>query len=173
MFIKKTIHIPDDVDADVTGDKITVSGPKGKLERKLTYPHISIKKTNSEIEISTNTGRKRQISMIGTFTSHIQNMITGVTQGFEYKLRAVYSHFPIRIEVEHPGVMIYNFMGEHKPRKAKIVGSCDVKVNGDEITVRGIDKEAVGQTAANLEIATRTRGKDPKIFQDGIYMLKS
>ena len=44
-----------------------------------------------------------------------------------------------------------------------------VEIKGDEVVVSGIDKEAVGQTAANIEQTTRIRGYDPKVFQDGIY----
>jgi large subunit ribosomal protein L6 len=98
-------------------------------------------------------------------------MIKGVVEGFECKLKIVYAHFPIQVKVEGDKVLIINFLGEKKPRKAQIVGKeTKVKVTSDEIIITGIDKEAVGQTAANIEQATRIKGYDPRVFQDGIYI---
>ncbi len=69
-------------------------------------------------------------------------------------------------------VLIENFMGENYPRTARIVGGASVDVSGEEVVVTGADKEAAGQTAANLEQATRIRGKDPRVFQDGVYIVE-
>ena len=67
---------------------------------------------------------------------------------------------------------IDNFLGERSPRKAKIIGD-DVKVSvkGEDVTITGINKEHVGQTMANIEQATKIKGRDPRIFQDGIYLV--
>ena len=74
------------------------------------------------------------------------------------------------VKVEKDTVTIDNFLGERHPRTAKIVGSAKVVVKGDEVTITGVNKEHVGQTMANLEQATKIRGKDPRVFQDGIYL---
>jgi large subunit ribosomal protein L6 len=74
--------------------------------------------------------------------------------------------------VEGKAISIENFMGERKPRIARIVGQSLVVVQGDEVIVTGIDKEHVGQTAANVEQATRIKGRDPRVFQDGIYFIE-
>jgi large subunit ribosomal protein L6 len=97
-------------------------------------------------------------------------MIIGVTKGFEYRLKIVYSHFPVTVKIEGDKALIHNFLGERQPRIAKIVRGSKVEVKGDEIKVSGIDIEAVGQTAANFEQATRIIGKDRRIFMDGIYI---
>jgi large subunit ribosomal protein L6 len=55
---------------------------------------------------------------------------------------------------------------------ARIVGGAEVEVVGDEILVRGVDKEEVGQTALNIEQASRPKGKDPRVFQDGCYLFE-
>jgi large subunit ribosomal protein L6 len=68
-------------------------------------------------------------------------------------------------------VVIENFLGERYPRTAKVVGSAQVKIQGDEVTVSGVNKEDVGQTMANIEQATKIKGKDPRVFQDGIYLV--
>jgi large subunit ribosomal protein L6 len=97
-------------------------------------------------------------------------MITGVRKGFTYKLKIVFSHFPISVKVQGKTVLIENFTGERNPRKAKIVGNANVKVSGDDIIVQGINLEDVSQTAANIEQATKVKRKDPRIFLDGIYL---
>jgi large subunit ribosomal protein L6 len=67
-------------------------------------------------------------------------------------------------------VVIENFMGEKAPRTARIVGDVEVEVSGDEITVKGIRLQDVSQTAANIEQATKVKGKDLRVFLDGIYV---
>ncbi|HID28148.1 MAG TPA: 50S ribosomal protein L6 [Methanosarcinales archaeon] len=169
--IKRTIEIPDNVDVSIDGTTISVSGPKGNIQRDLWYPGIIIKKTDSEIIVDTNLIRKKQKAMIGTFTSHIQNMITGVTKGFEYRMKVVYSHFPVQLKVEPSRLYIGNFLGEKKPRFAKILENVEVKIDADEVIITGINIEDVGLTAANIEQATRIKKRDPRVFQDGIYLI--
>lgn len=169
--IKRTIEIPDEVDVSIDGTTISVSGPKGNIQRDLWYPGIIIKKTDSEIIVDTNLIKKRQKAMIGTFASHIQNMITGVTKGFEYRMKVVYSHFPVQLKVEPGRLYIGNFLGEKKPRFAKILENVEVKIDADEVIITGINIEEIGLTAANIEQATRIRRRDPRVFQDGIYLI--
>jgi len=97
-------------------------------------------------------------------------MITGVTKGFTYKLKIVFSHFPINVSVKGDRVIIENFTGERNPRKARIRGEAKVRVKGDDVIVTGIDIEEVAQTAANIEQATNIKNKDPRVFLDGIYV---
>jgi len=169
---KEIIPIPEGVNVEKEGDLVKVSGPKGELQRDLEFPGISIEKKDREIVVSTQIPRRIETAMVGTFASHIRNMIMGVTEGFERKLRIVYAHFPIQVKVMGDVVSIGNFLGERKPRKAKILGNSNVQVSGDEVIVTGIDKEMVCQTAANIEQATRIRRFDPRVFQDGIYVVE-
>lgn len=109
--------------------------------------------------------------MTGTIAAHIRNMIKGVTKGYTYRLKIVYAHFPMKVTVKGDTVVIENFLGERAPRYAKILPGVKVEVKGEEVIVSGIDKEKVGQTAANIELATRVRGFDIRKFQDGIYIV--
>jgi large subunit ribosomal protein L6 len=85
-------------------------------------------------------------------------------------MKVCYSHFPVQVSVVGSEVSIVNFLGEKKARKAKIIGNTKVEVKGDALSITGIDVEALGQTAANIEIATKIKEYDPRVFQDGIYI---
>jgi len=168
--LAKFIDIPDGVDVQIDRSMVAVSGSKGKLERDFWYPNISIEVVNSSVKVDSGIQNRRQKAIIGTFASHIANMVDGVTEGFEYRLKIVYSHFPIQVKIAGNEVLIINFLGERKDRRANIVGSSKVEIDGDEVIVTGINKEDVGQTAANIEQATKIRRFDPRVFQDGIYI---
>lgn len=168
---KEIISIPKDVNVQIEGNCIKISGANGELQRELWYPNITITKEDSEIIVKAKSPGKEGRAMMGTFASHIQNMIIGVTEGFERKLKIVYAHFPIQVKVEGNATLISNFLGERKSRRAKIVRNSRVQIGRDEIIVTGIDKEGVCQTAANIEQATRIRRYDPRVFQDGIYVI--
>ena len=114
--------------------------------------------------------KKKENALLGTFRSHITNMIIGATSGFEYKMKIVYSHFPVKTSVKGDKFVIENFLGEKHPRSASIIGDTKIVVKGDEVVLTGSNKENVGQTAANIEQITRIKGYDPRVFQDGIYM---
>lgn len=172
METKKTIHIPEGINVVIQDAEVLISGTLGKLQRKLWYPGITIKKVNSEVVVETEKPRREQLAIIGTFASHIRNMIIGVSKGFEYRMKVVYAHFPIQLKTEGNTVLINNFLGEKKPRKATIVGDTQVIIKGDEVIIKGINKEDVGQTAANIQQATKIKGFDPRVFQDGIYIVE-
>lgn len=114
--------------------------------------------------------RKKEASLVGTIYSHIKNMITGVQKGFTYKIKIVFSHFPITVKVKDKAVLIENFGGERNPRKAKIVGNTKVKVQSEDVILQDINLEDVSQTAANIEQATKVKRKDPRIFLDGLFV---
>jgi len=168
--IREEIEVPEGVDITLN-DEVNVNGPQGKLSRKFIYPNITIKQEEDKVVLETQFPKKKDKAMIGTIRSHITNMIYGVTEGFTYHMKIVYAHFPMTVKVTGNKVTIENFLGERYPRTAKIVGSAKVQVKGEEVTITGINKEDVGQTMANLEQATKIKGRDPRVFQDGIYLI--
>ena len=172
QVIEKEVPIADAVRVEVHNGIVRVEGPRGTLERDMWYPSIDIRVEPDKVCVGTTLDKKTQKSIVGTYASHIANMVMGVTDGFQYKLKLVYSHFPIQVKVEGKVVSIENFLGERKPRTARVMGDSVVAIQGDELTVTGIDKEHVGQTAANIEQATRIKGRDPRVFQDGIYLIE-
>ena len=85
-------------------------------------------------------------------------------------MEVFYSHFPMQVNAEGDEVVIENFLGEKAPRRTTIHGDTDVSIDGEELTISGADKEAVGQTAADIEQLTKVSGKDNRVFQDGVYI---
>jgi len=170
MAITRKVEIPPGVDVTLEGGVLTVSGPKGKLVRDMRFPQIDLKIEDGEIVVSTASDKKRILAMTGTLEAHAKNMFRGVTEGYEYRMKVVYSHFPIQLKLQGNRLEINNFLGEKQPRVAKIIEGVTVKIGNDEVTLTGIDKEKVGNTAANIEHATRITKRDPRVFQDGIYI---
>ncbi len=172
MENKRTIEIPEGVNITIDKIKVMISGPLGQIQRDLWYPGITIIKEDSKLVIGTGIPRREQLAMLGTFESHLKNMIAGVTKGYESTMKVVYSHFPIQLKTDGNKVVINNFLGEKKSRKANIRGDSKVTIKGDQVIITGINKEDVGQTAANIRMATKIKRFDPRVFQDGVYLVE-
>jgi large subunit ribosomal protein L6 len=86
------------------------------------------------------------------------------------RIKPVFAHFPVTVKVKGNTVNVENFVGERSARITKIVGDCKVTVDGDDIIIKGVSLEDVGQTSANLEQATKIKRKDQRIFLDGVYV---
>ena len=169
--IREKIEIPNGVEIKMEEKAVHVKGEKGSLSKMLSHPKIDITVKNNIVEIScTKFPKRKEKALIGTFRAHINNMITGVTKGFEYKMKTVFAHFPIKTSVEGNAFIIQNFLGERSPRTAKILEGVTVEAKGENVTVSGTDKEKVGQTAANIERATKVKKRDIRVFQDGVYV---
>lgn len=168
--ISKTIQVPDNVDVSIEGKKISFKGAKGSLTRDFSFAPVSIEGEGKNIRVWAKWPRKKEAALVGTVYSHIQNMITGVTKGYSYKLKIVFSHFPISVKVQDKTVLIENFTGERRARRVKTLGDVKIKVEAEDVIVEGVNLEDVSQTAANIEQATRVRRKDPRVFLDGIYV---
>jgi large subunit ribosomal protein L6 len=87
-------------------------------------------------------------------------------------MEVYYAHFPMQVRVEDGDVVIENFLGEKSPRRTPVRGDTEVEVDGETVLISGPDKEAVGQTAADIEQLTKVSGKDTRVFQDGVYITR-
>lgn len=171
--IKEEIKIPDGVKITSEGKTISVKGTKGTLSKILFHPMIDLTVGEKSVTIScSKSPHRKEKALIGTYKAHIRNMIKGVTQGYECKMKTVFSHFPIKTTVEGNHLIIQNFLGERFARKAEILENVKVDVKAEIITLTGMDKEKIGQTAANIERATKVKNRDIRVFQDGIYITK-
>lgn len=143
----------------VRSREVTVKGPRGELKR--TFRHLPLvlhtTKDKKHVKVATWHGRKRDIACLRTVCSHIDNMFTGVTKQFEYKMRFVYSHFPINLNIIEGGrvVEIRNFLGEKRVRVVKLLpGVVCEKSTGvkDEIALKGTDLELVSRSGGLLRL---------------------
>ena len=171
--MSEEIKISSGASVKIDGKRILIKGPKGEVQRDFSHAAaIGIGKSDDTLIIQTSSTRKRDRSLVMTLKTEINNMLLGVTKGFTYKLKTCHSHFPITVKVDKDRhlVNIENFIGERYPRFASIAGNVEVSVKGDDVIISGADKEAIGQTSTNIKRACRIREKDPRVFQDGIYL---
>jgi len=168
--VSRTIEVPDGITLTLSGKTISVKGAKGSLTRDFSFAPIDIASEGKNVRISAKWPRKKEASLVGTIHSHINNMIVGVTKGYSYKLKIVFSHFPIAVKLQGKSIIIENFTGERRPRSVEIVGDVKIQLEPEDIIVQGINLEDVSQTAANIEQATKVRKKDPRVFLDGVYV---
>ncbi len=172
-IIEEHIAIPAGVTVSLDGNVLSVKGPKGELSRTFSHPRVKLAIADGTVKASCEYPRIREKAMVGTYAAHIRNMFKGVTDGFTYGLKIVFSHFPMKVTVndKERRVEVNNYMGGHATRYAAIIGQeTKVKISGADITVIGISIEDVGQTAANMEKATTRGGFEKRVFEDGIYI---
>ena len=167
----ENIGIPEGITVLLEGKRLTFTGSKGNVIKKLENPRIKIKIKDNKIELKTNSFSKRDKTMIKTYKAHILNGFKGCLEGFSYKLKICSGHFPMNVSVSNNKIIIKNFLGEKVPRELDMIKDVDVKIDGSFINVEATDKEKAGQMAANIEQKTRRPGFDKRIFQDGIYIV--
>ena len=139
-----------------------VKGSLGEVVKDFSHiKDIFIRKEEGKVIIEAYFADRKTYSLINTIASKIKNMITGVLRGYRYKMKIVYAHFPMSVKVDkNQGVIVIeNFLGRRDKIKVKMLPNTNVKVQGDEVIIEGVDVEAVSQTAANLREATKLRGK--------------
>lgn len=165
------LELPKEVEARVDGSKVFIKGLRGEIRKEFKSYRIKVLVEGNIITIKGEPNNKQTLVLVETIASHIANMVEGVVLGYRYRMKVIYSHFPMSISVDKQIVSVKNFLGEKFPRKVRIIGDTKVEVNGQEVIVSGIDKEAVGQTASNLELKTKVKGKDMRRFQDGLFIV--
>lgn len=167
-----TLTLPSEVSATINNKTLTIKSEKAELKKSMKNYRANIKIEGNKIIIEGKPVTRRTRDVVKTIISHIQNMVEGAIYGYVYKLKIVYSHFPMTAQVENDTVLVKNFLGEKFPRKAKIKGNTKVEVKGTEIIVSGYDKEDVSQTASNIEQHTKVKNKDIRRYQDGVYLVE-
>ncbi|MFX1327408.1 MAG: 50S ribosomal protein L6 [Promethearchaeota archaeon] len=175
-FFKEELEIPKGVEVKLEGGHhIRVKGPKGDIVKDFSHVRgIKVSVEGNKIIFSTNFPKGATLALIKTVVSIINNLIIGVQTNYKYVSKICYSHFPCNCEVkpDKKEIQIVNFLGERAPRKANYPENVNVEIQGDDLYFIGPDKEALGQAAANVQRACRIRKKDPRVFQDGVYLYK-
>lgn len=165
------VDIPAAVTITKEENTITVKGKLGTLKKDFTRMPTIISIEDNRLIIKPYGTRKKDLSIRNTARSIIANMIKGVENGFTYKLKIVYAHFPISVKTRGKEIYIENYFGERSPRVSRVVGdNTKVNVVGEDVLVEGPSLEDVSQTAANIEFSTKLKGKDQRVFLDGLYI---
>ena len=170
------------VQVEISARKVTVTGPRGTLTREFKHIAMDLMKvgetdeegiTKDFVRVDLWFASRKQLACVRTVCSHIDNMFVGVTQGFLYKMRFVYSHFPINVTLTGNVVEVRNFLGEKRVRKIPLLeGVTYVRTAAvkDQIELSGNDIAAVSLMAAKIQQGTNIRNKDLRKFLDGIYV---
>jgi large subunit ribosomal protein L6 len=169
-IVENSVEVPVGVTLKLEGKKVTVAGERGEVVRDFSHTRLDLEHEGGSLRIWAVNPRKREASLVNTLAAHVRNMIKGVTQGFTYRLKIVFVHFPMTVRIEGRRISIQNFIGERKAREAKIAGGAKVRVEGEDVIVEGIDIDDVAQTAANIQQSMKIRKKDLRKFMDGIYV---
>ncbi|HUI24409.1 MAG TPA: 50S ribosomal protein L6 [Nitrososphaerales archaeon] len=165
-----TVQMPEGVTATLAGRMLTVKGKLGEAKKNFDKINVNVAVEGNGVKFTPFSAKKKDNVIINTVSSIVNNMVTGVTKGYTYKVKVVYAHFPITVKTKGKQILVENFVGERSPRVADIVGDCKVTVEGDDVIVKGVSLEDVGQTAANVELATKIKRKDQRVFLDGLYI---
>lgn len=164
------VIIPENVNVIKEKNTIIVEGKNGKISKDFTKIPITLSFENNRIIIYPPGQRRKDLALINTVKSIISSMIKGVETGFTYKLKIIFSHFPISVKVKDKKVIVENYFGERSMRISKIVGLTQVIVAGEDVIVKGPSLEDVSQTATNIESSTKIKNKDQRVFLDGVYL---
>ncbi|KAH7116154.1 ribosomal protein L6, alpha-beta domain-containing protein [Dendryphion nanum] len=177
---EETLDIPEGVKVSIKTRNVVVEGPRGKLAKSLGHLAVSFSHpTKNVIKIELHHGSRKSVATLRTVRTLINNLIIGVTKGFEYKMRYVYAHFPINVnieqnkETEQYEVEIRNFIGEKLVRRINARPGVVVEVSKnqkDELLLSGNSLEDVSQSAADIQQICKVRNKDIRKFLDGMYV---
>ena len=168
--LTQEIQIPQGVNVEAGKEEVTIKKDNKSTKKNLTG--VKIEKKDNMIILTTKKSAKKDRKLIMTYRAHIINAINGLDKEFVYKLKVCAVHFPMTVTVDKAKqeVVVKNFLGEKKERRAKILPGVEVQIKGEEITVTSFNIENAGQTAANIETATTVKYRDRRVFQDGIFL---
>ncbi len=168
--IIESMDIPEGITCAFSDSTLACKKDSSVLSKKFSIPKVKIEVKNSKIILSSKEGSKKEFKMIKSAIAHIKNIFNGLKTKFVYHLEACNLHFPMILKIEKDELVINNFLGEKVPRRAKILPEVKIEVNGYKITLTSANREAAGQTATNIEKATKITYRDRRIFQDGIFI---
>jgi large subunit ribosomal protein L6 len=141
---KNPISLPSGVDLNISGSQVSVKGPKGNLEMVL-HPSISLNENNGEYMVRCDT--KGDVAMAGTFRALVNNMVTGVSEGFQKKLQLVGVGYRAQLQ----GSKLNIALGFSHPIEFNTPEGITIETPSQtEIIISGCDKQKVGQVAAEI-----------------------
>ncbi|KAJ6817841.1 60S ribosomal protein L9-like [Iris pallida] len=177
ILSSQTMDIPEGITVRVKAKVVEVEGPHGKLTRNFKHLNLDFQLAEGgrKLKVDAWFGSRKTMAAIQTAISHVQNLITGVTKGYRYKMRFVYAHFSINASIANSSssIEIRNFLGEKKVRKVDMLQGVTItrseKVK-DELILDGNDVELVSRSCALINQKCHVKNKDIRKFLDGIYV---
>eukprot|EP00012_Vannella_robusta_P006483 CAMPEP_0206193430 /NCGR_PEP_ID=MMETSP0166-20121206/6555_1 /ASSEMBLY_ACC=CAM_ASM_000260 /TAXON_ID=95228 /ORGANISM="Vannella robusta, Strain DIVA3 518/3/11/1/6" /LENGTH=183 /DNA_ID=CAMNT_0053610127 /DNA_START=73 /DNA_END=624 /DNA_ORIENTATION=+ len=163
-------------DVSIRSRTVTVTGPRGTLTRsfKTVSADIYGDKKAKKVSIDMWFGSSKQTAVLRTVCTHIKNMMIGVTKGFQYKMKFVYAHFPVNVNISDAKdvIEIRNFLGEKVIRRVPMLEGVTIDRSEvkDEIILESNNVENLGTSASQIQQITKVRNKDIRKFLDGIYV---
>jgi len=142
---KKPIAIPKGVEVRLEGDQLIIKGPKGELNISV-HPDVELDIEDNSIAVSVVDETRESRSIHGLFRVLIDNMVTGVTKGFERVLEIV----GVGYRAELKGRTAVFNLGYSHPINFELPEGIDAKIEKTKITLSGIDRELLGMTAAKI-----------------------
>lgn len=144
---KRPISIPSGVNVEVKEDVISAKGPKGFLEFKFKNSDVAVNVSAETIVVEKRGGAKTVAAIWGTTVRIIENMLIGVTVGFQKQLELNGVGFRMSLN----GKKINLALGFSHPVEVEIEDGLEVKIEGNVMTISGVDKHKVGQFGANIK----------------------
>jgi large subunit ribosomal protein L6 len=167
-----TISVPENVKVTEKHRILNVEGPLGKTRKNFKKIPVDLQVNGKNIILKSLGTRKKDYAIFKTSESIIKTLIKGIQQGYTFKMKIVYAHFPITVKVKDDDILVENFQGERAARISKIVGNTKVAAKGDDVIITGSVLTDVSQTAASLQQNTKVKNKDHRVFLDGIYLFE-
>ena len=165
---KLPVEIPAGVTITVDGDAIKVSGPKGNLEAA-KLPHVNVAIENNVLTVARISDEKIAKSQHGLMRALINNMVVGVTTGFEKKLEVNGVGFKVALQ----GNKLVMALGFSHPVEFSAPDGITLAVDKMNIAVSGISKQQVGQVAADIRSLKKPEPyKGKGIKYEGEYILR-
>lgn len=165
---KRPIQVPKQTEISVSNGLISVKGPKGTLTKPL-HRHISIEVGPEGVQVSKKSSAKEAQALVGTYASHVRNMMAGVTTGFSKKLIVE----GVGFKWDVAGKTLNLSLGFSHPVKMTIPEGLTVVAERNALTITGFDKEVVGQFAANVRAHKKPEPyKGKGIRYDGEVILR-
>lgn len=167
---QEEIIIPEGIKITQKKHMLTFEGPLGKTFKSFRAIPVNIEIKEDKVILKAIGSRKRDYSILHTARSIIRNICEGLIEGYTIKMKVVFAHFPITVKVEGKKILIENFQGERAARTTKIVGNTKVIPKGEDVILTNEVWTDITQTAANIELKTKVKNKDHRVFLDGIYV---
>lgn len=140
------VNVPGGVEVSITGNDIRIKGSKGELMLAV-HQHISVVLEDKQMVISVRNNSKSANALSGTTRALLQNMVTGVSQGFERKLEII----GVGYRAQAQGKILNLTLGFSHPVAFEIPEGISIETPSQtEILIKGIDRQKVGQVAANI-----------------------